>query len=205
MIRPGVRGFVSHEKVAGWPIICCHCCFGGDCVSTPPGKVQVTCHVSQDHAEKDERLIVDGAVIRNGGKASVLFIENVIPILREKDIMGEKEADTPCKRIYFILQLMYIDEPNLQQYRDAYWQLAQEIVGAVPAMTQLIETNKRAAPGRKVLPGVEGGATSHRTRSHGAERGLQHPGIAGAEVPAAIVVSAAALFAPPEGNVAIAG
>jgi hypothetical protein len=108
MIRPGVRGFVSHEKVAGWPIICCHCCFGGDCVSTPPGKVQVTCHVSQDHAEKDERLIVDGAVIRNGGKASVLFIENVIPILREKDIMGEKEADTPCKRIYFILQLMYL-------------------------------------------------------------------------------------------------
>jgi flagellar biosynthesis regulator FlbT len=84
----------------------------GDCVSTPPGKVQVTCHVSQDHAEKNERLIVDGAVIRNGGKASVLFIENVIPILREKDIMGEKEADTPCKRIYFILQLMYIDEPT---------------------------------------------------------------------------------------------
>lgn len=99
--------------------------------------------------KKNERVIVDGAVIRNGGRASVLFIENVIPILREKDIMAEKDADTPCKRIYFILQLMYIDEPNIPQYRDAYSQLAREIAGAVPAMIEFIDTINERLQARK--------------------------------------------------------
>lgn len=99
--------------------------------------------------KKNERLIVDGAVIRNGGKASVLFIENLIPILREKDIMGEQDADTPCKRIYFILQLMYIDEPNVPQYRHAYSQLANDIVEAVPAMTEFIGTIDERLQARK--------------------------------------------------------
>lgn len=89
--------------------------------------------------KNNERLIVGGAVVRNGGKGCVLFIENTVPILREKDIMGEKDATTPCRRIYFTVQLMYIDEPNVPQYVKAYAELAAEILKAAPSTRTYIE------------------------------------------------------------------
>ena len=89
--------------------------------------------------KSNERLIVGGAVVRNGGKGTVLFIENTIPILREKDILGEREANTPCKRVYFTIQLMYIDEPNVPQYRNAYAELAGQILKAAPSTASFVE------------------------------------------------------------------
>ena len=98
--------------------------------------------------KSNERLIVGGAVVRNGGKGTVLFIENTIPILREKDILGEKDANTPCKRVYFTIQLMYIDEPNVPQYRKAYSELASEILKAAPSTASLVEQiNERIETG----------------------------------------------------------
>ncbi|GFO53243.1 putative flagellum biosynthesis repressor protein FlbT 1 [Geomonas sp. Red276] len=87
----------------------------------------------------NERLIVGGAVVRNGGKGTVLFIENTVPILREKDILGEKDANTPCKRVYFTIQLMYIDEANVPQYRTAYLELARDILQAAPSTASHLE------------------------------------------------------------------
>jgi flagellar biosynthesis repressor protein FlbT len=107
--------------------------------------------------KKNERLIVDGAVIRNGGKATVLFVENVIPILREKDIMGEKDADTPCKRVYFIVQLIvYIDEASIPQYRRAYAQLAREIVETAPSMSEFIDLIDERLQARKYYQALKG-------------------------------------------------
>ena len=89
--------------------------------------------------KNNERLIIGGAVVRNGGKGTVLFIENTIPILREKDILGEKDATTPCRRVYFTIQLMYIDEPNVPKYVSAYSELAGDILKAAPSTAQCIE------------------------------------------------------------------
>jgi flagellar biosynthesis repressor protein FlbT len=89
--------------------------------------------------KSNERLIVGGAVVKNGGKGTVLYIENTIPILREKDILGEKDANTPCKRVYFTIQLMYIDEANVPQYRMAYSELAGEVLRAAPSTASFIE------------------------------------------------------------------
>ncbi|MCM0081177.1 flagellar biosynthesis repressor FlbT [Geomonas sp. Red32] len=87
----------------------------------------------------NERLIVGGAVVRNGGKGTILFIENTVPILREKDILGEKDATTPCKRVYFTIQLMYIDEANVPQYRTTYLDLARDILEAAPSTASYLE------------------------------------------------------------------
>lgn len=96
----------------------------------------------------NERLIVGGAVVRNGGKGTVLFIENTVPILREKDILGEKDANTPCRRVYFSIQLMYIDEANVPQYRKAYAELASQVLQAAPSTAQFIEQmNERVEAG----------------------------------------------------------
>jgi len=80
-----------------------------------------------------EKLIVGGAVIINGKTKSDLIIENNVPILREKDIMAIKDADTPCKKIYFTIQLMYVDEKNLAEHHKSYWELVKDVVAAAPS------------------------------------------------------------------------
>ena len=61
-----------------------------------------------------EKMIIGGAVLINGNpKNTDLIIENTVPVLRQKDILSEKDATSPCSRIYFVIQLMYIDEANL--------------------------------------------------------------------------------------------
>ena len=59
----------------------------------------------------NERIIVAGASITNGGSAATLIIGNRVPVLRERDILKQEEADSPAKRIYFVVQVMYVD-PN---------------------------------------------------------------------------------------------
>jgi flagellar protein FlbT len=86
-----------------------------------------------------ERILIGGAVITNGRQKSELIVENDAPVLREKDILGEKEADTPCSRIYFVIQLMYIDTDNLSIHHENYWKLVQPLVKAVPRLTGLVD------------------------------------------------------------------
>ncbi len=85
-----------------------------------------------------ERLIIDGAVITNGGAKCDLIIENEVPVLRDKDIMREKDADTPCKRIYFIVQLMYVDKKNSVTKHDTYWSLVKDVAAAAPSTKKIL-------------------------------------------------------------------
>ncbi len=87
-----------------------------------------------------ERIVIGGAVISNGsGSKCELVIENNAPVLREKDILSEKDADSPCSRIYFSIQLMYIDQENLDIHSDTYWKLVKQVVKAAPSMTGRID------------------------------------------------------------------
>jgi flagellar biosynthesis repressor protein FlbT len=74
-----------------------------------------------------ERLIVNGAVMVNGGCRTTLIIRNFAQILREKDVLQEPDANTPTKRLYFIVQAMLMQPPPpealLQSYRLAHSQL----------------------------------------------------------------------------------
>jgi flagellar biosynthesis repressor protein FlbT len=83
-----------------------------------------------------ERLIIGGAVISNGGARSTFLVENTVPILREKDIMSATEADSPCKRIYLAIQLMYVDEHNLAEQHRVYWELVKAVAEAAPSRKQ---------------------------------------------------------------------
>ena len=87
-----------------------------------------------------ERMILGGAVVANANSRScVLVVENDVTVLRQKDIMSEREAQSPCKRIYFTIQLMYIDKANLTTYHKNYWKLVQDLLKAAPRMTVFIE------------------------------------------------------------------
>jgi len=86
-----------------------------------------------------ERVIIGGAVVTNGNNNSNLVIDNNIPILREKDIMNEEDANTPCRRIYFVIQLMYVNEKNLQDHYNTYWELVRDVVDAAPSTIHYID------------------------------------------------------------------
>jgi len=87
-----------------------------------------------------ERMILGGAVVANADSRScVLVVENDVTVLRQKDIMSEKDAQSPCKRIYFTIQLMYIDKAKLTNYHENYWKLVQDLLKAAPSMTVFID------------------------------------------------------------------
>lgn len=87
----------------------------------------------------DERVVIGGAVITNGKERSDLLIENSVPVLRQKDIMSEKDANSPCRRIYLAIQLMYVDEKNIKEYHNTYWNLVSDVVKAAPSTIGLID------------------------------------------------------------------
>lgn len=86
----------------------------------------------------NEKVIVGGAVIRNGASATHIFIENNVPVLRQSDIITEAMATTPCRRIYLAIQLMYIDEKNCESLHPIYWELVKDLIKAAPSIKDLI-------------------------------------------------------------------
>jgi flagellar protein FlbT len=86
-----------------------------------------------------EKMIIGGTVVSNGKTRCELNIENSVPILRQKDIMSENEANSPTRRIYFIIQLMYIDEKNLALHHKTYWKLIKDLIQAVPATLPVVD------------------------------------------------------------------
>ena len=86
-----------------------------------------------------ERMILGGTVITNGNSKTELIIENEVPLLREKDIMSEADANSPTRRIYFCIQLMYVDGENLRTHHDKYWELVRDLVDAAPALLGIID------------------------------------------------------------------
>lgn len=97
----------------------------------------------------NEKMIISGAVITNGPRKTDFIIENQVPILREQDVMTEDGADSPCRRIYFAIQLMYIDAANLPSYHQKYWRLVQDLIDAIPRFVpQIQEINKKILKGQ---------------------------------------------------------
>jgi len=86
-----------------------------------------------------ERFIIGGAVITNGDAKSAFIVENDVPLLREKDILTLAAADTPCKRIYFAIQLMYVDEKNLPEHHKTYWELVKDLAEAAPSRKPMLK------------------------------------------------------------------
>jgi flagellar protein FlbT len=85
-----------------------------------------------------ERIIVGGSVIRNGDQRARFFVEGDAPILREKDILTPATADTPAKKIYLAVQLMYLNgDPSAPS--GAYLALVRDFLGAAPSALPIVD------------------------------------------------------------------
>jgi flagellar protein FlbT len=81
----------------------------------------------------NERIIVGDAAIRNGSRRTKLTIETRAKVLRERDIIFESEADTPCKRLYLTIEEAYF-AADPTEAEDRFIVQANEVMGAVPSM-----------------------------------------------------------------------
>lgn len=89
-----------------------------------------------------ERIIIGESVITNSNQRTRLFIEGDAPILREKDVIAPSDANSPARRVYLALQLMYISrEP--EKIRSEYEALAGDFVSAAPSSRPIIDAINR--------------------------------------------------------------
>lgn len=79
-----------------------------------------------------EKILIGTAVITNDSQRTRLHISGEAPILREKDVLQEEEADTPCKKVYFLVQCMYLAR-NPREYHPKYFELLKIIQQAAPS------------------------------------------------------------------------
>src|SRR5689334_19211654 len=85
-----------------------------------------------------EKLLVGNCIITNSDQRTRLFIDGSAPILREKDILTSESADTPAKRVYLAVQLMYIDN-QVELASDTYQSLVNDFVAAAPSSVTIVD------------------------------------------------------------------
>jgi flagellar biosynthesis repressor protein FlbT len=129
----------------------------------------------------DERFILGNCLVTNGTQRIQLLIEGAAPILREKDIMTAEQANTPAKRIYLAVQLMYTArDPRL--YHETYFVLMRDLVQAAPsAWPHIVAVNNHIVAGdmykalksAQALIAYEKELIDHATRGTNLRRGCQ--------------------------------
>ena len=78
-----------------------------------------------------EKFVLNGAVVQNGDRRGVLVLQNKASVLREKDIMQEDEVNTPARRIYFPVMMMYLDEAGSARYHDEFVRRMTEFMSVI--------------------------------------------------------------------------
>ncbi|MBJ3783905.1 flagellar biosynthesis repressor FlbT [Devosia sediminis] len=85
-----------------------------------------------------EKLLIGNCIITNSDQRTRLFIDGNAPILREKDILTSDTANTPAKRIYLAVQLMYIDDDTAKA-QESYNEMSRDFVAAVPSSLPIVD------------------------------------------------------------------
>jgi flagellar protein FlbT len=78
-----------------------------------------------------EKLVINGAVVTNGDRRASLVLQNKASVLREKDILQREDANSPARRIYFPIMLMYLDETGADQHYEEFAVRMTEFMNAV--------------------------------------------------------------------------
>lgn len=107
-----------------------------------------------------ERMIINGASIRNGDRSTDFIIENQCKFLRETEIIRESEADTLCKKLALIIQIIHLSDSN-EETEKLFANQALQIVRFIPELANNIldiqgyianrETHRAVKAGRHLI------------------------------------------------------
>ena len=86
-----------------------------------------------------ERIVIGESVIVNSGTRTCFLIEGEAPVLREKETVTAETANTPAKRLYLCVQMMYLKN-DPARYREAYLGFVAALGKADPTASDLIAT-----------------------------------------------------------------
>ncbi len=78
-----------------------------------------------------ERFVLNGAVVQNGDRRGTLILQNKASVLREKDILQQEDANTPARRVYFPVMMMYLEEGDAGKYYDEFALRMNEFMGVI--------------------------------------------------------------------------
>src|SRR3984957_9610402 len=86
-----------------------------------------------------EKFVLNGAVVQNGDRRGVLILQNKASVLREKDIMQADEANSPARRIYFPVMMMYLDEAAANRFYDEFAHRLNDFMSVIGNATVLAD------------------------------------------------------------------
>ena len=102
----------------------------------------------------NEKVLIGTAVLTNAGSKAEIIIQNNVPVLREKDIITEENADTISKKIYFIVLNMYVDPKNESEYHSIYFKLINELMDIAPnteILAMIMEISQKILEGEHYI------------------------------------------------------
>jgi flagellar protein FlbT len=102
----------------------------------------------------NEKVLIGTAVLTNAGSKTEIIIQNNVPVLREKDIITEENADTISKKIYFIVLNMYVDPKNESEYHSIYFKLINELMDIAPnteILAMIMEISQKILEGEHYI------------------------------------------------------
>ena len=102
----------------------------------------------------NEKVLIGTAVLTNAGSKTEIIIQNNVPVLREKDIITEENADTISKKIYFIVLNMYVDPKKESDYHTIYFKLINELMDIAPnteILAMIMEISQKILEGEHYI------------------------------------------------------
>ncbi len=80
-----------------------------------------------------ESIIIGESLITNDNDRIRFYIEGNVPILREKFILREEDANTPSRRVYFVVQQMYLSRGE-RKLQELYLEYVKDLQDAAPSL-----------------------------------------------------------------------
>jgi len=88
--------------------------------------------------KRGERIILGEYVVKTSERTRLTFLSSDVTILREKDILTPEQADSPAKRVYLAVQLMYVSKEPASAHQ-IYFALVRDILHAAPSTRPYID------------------------------------------------------------------
>ena len=92
----------------------------------------------------EERVIVNGCILRNGPRRHVLEVENRADVLRGDEMLDAETATTPARRIAYQIQIALVSPPHRETLLPQIEAGLLALAGALPSFSRAISDAKSA-------------------------------------------------------------
>ncbi|WP_342167053.1 flagellar biosynthesis repressor FlbT [Methylobacterium sp. SD21] len=103
-----------------------------------------------------ERLIINGAAIRNGDRSCSFVVETQCRFLRESEIVYESEADTPCKQLCLTVQVIHLAEDTTET-ENLFYAQASAVLAYMPSSAPYLLEMQRAIEEKQTYAAIKAG------------------------------------------------